>query len=200
MMPNVKPGERDPELLKQLGQRLRAAREAAGLSQRELANGHGEFSYSWLQQQERGVRPDGEPVSPKGTTLLLLVRKLNSALPADHDLRVDEADALRLAGFDPTRFIDTNVGRPTVSVRAMAEKIGRLPEDELQALSVIVDGLLREGGHIPPEPAEPVMEPTPTDPAKRMDMVIPNEPMRDFTIRNPKPVEDRDPEQSRPSR
>lgn len=147
--------ERDPELLKQLGTHLREGRQRTGLSQRALAEAAGgDFSYSWLQAIERGMQPDGRPASPKAATLLLLVRRINGALPPG-ETPLDERELLQLAGVpNPDLHLPSPTVRPTVSTRALAEKIGALPDDLRQAINTIVDSYLTKTGLVPAD--EPV--------------------------------------------
>lgn len=144
-------GQRDPAKLEELGRLLRAAREAAGLSQRALAD-QIDGGKSWLQQMEAGRRPSGEPVAPRAHNLLNLIRQLNAPLirlGLDEHV-IGEEYALRLAGFaDTSRYIDRPRSRPTTSERELATKFAMLDEAERRPLEELVEAILRAKGYLP---------------------------------------------------
>jgi transcriptional regulator with XRE-family HTH domain len=118
-------GEGEVEIAQRLGQRLRAAREDAGLSLRELAQRVGLRDHTVLIKYERGETP------PSSARLVALARAIDcsaAALLADNDMAVaiittiDRADEPllaqlqfileQLASAQPERPFETDPPRP----------------------------------------------------------------------------------------
>jgi transcriptional regulator with XRE-family HTH domain len=141
----VTTGERDPELLQQLGARVATASKAAGLDQTKLAEVAG-VSRAFIQQLMRGGRFDGKAWAPKADNLMAVVAVLNEELRrrGEADASIDPREALRLAGID-NRDVDQwlgKPGRPTVSATRLAELIGGLTVRQREAVEKVVESMI----------------------------------------------------------
>ncbi|GGM70815.1 hypothetical protein GCM10012275_46570 [Longimycelium tulufanense] len=148
--------KRDPQPHWPLGERLRVAREQAGLSQRQAAEAAG-FSVTAWGQLETGLRSVGGgqtvPANPRPATIVAAARIVG----------VEPSEALNLAGYDPRQHRTllqrpSAGGRPTVSQRGLAELISQLTERQRQAVLAVVEAMLEpeeadEGTGAQPAPA-----------------------------------------------
>lgn len=124
-------GERDPELLQQLGQLVREACKAAGLDQTKLAE-RARVSRGFVQQLWGGRRFDGKPFNPKPANLLAVANVLD----------LDRAHVLRLASINPEEYADQPMGRPATSVRHLAELAASLTPRQRDAVVEIIESIL----------------------------------------------------------
>jgi transcriptional regulator with XRE-family HTH domain len=141
----VTTGERDPELLHELGVRVANASKVAGLDQTKLAEVAG-VSRVFVQQLWRGGRFDGKPWAPKPDNVMAVVNALNAELNrrGDADAAIDQREALRLAGVDE-RDADQYLpkpGRPTVSATHLAELVGKLTHRQREAIVEVVESMI----------------------------------------------------------
>lgn len=138
-------GERDPELLHELGVRVANASKVAGLDQTKLAEVAG-VSRAFVQQLWRGGRYDGKAWAPKPDNLMAVVNALNAELNrrGDADAAIDQREALRLAGVDE-RDADQYLpkpGRPTVSATHLAALVGKLTHRQREAIVEVVESMI----------------------------------------------------------
>lgn len=141
----VTTGERDPELLRQLGMRVASASKIAGLDQTKLADTAG-VSRIFVQQLMRGSRYDGKAWAPKADNLMAVVTTLNEELRrhGDGNAVIDPREALRLAGVDDRdadRFLPKR-GRPTVSAARVAELVAKLTHRQREAVVEVVESMI----------------------------------------------------------
>jgi transcriptional regulator with XRE-family HTH domain len=134
-----------------LGKRLKAAREAAGLSQREASAAAG-FSVTTWGQLETGVKKLGggleSPMNPRASIVMSAAQVVG----------MDPAEALRMAGIAPERHVPSGSQRPTVSQSRLLEYFARLTEGQRAALLNLIESMLpSEDGEAPAIP--PMGEP-----------------------------------------
>lgn len=119
---------------------VRDARLKHGLSQNAVAKATG-LSREWLRLLEAGERPTGGASQPKPENIRALALVL----------RIDETEALTLAGHNPDAPIDATVGRPSHSEAAFNVNVNRLPAHVRQAVMALVEAVSADG-------AEPVAD------------------------------------------
>ncbi len=119
-----------------LGSRLKKAREAAKLSQRQAAARAG-FSVTTWGQLESGIKKLGggltSPMNPRATIVISAAQAVG----------LDPAKALQLAKIDPSRHKLPQAQRPLVSQSELLEYYAQLDEDERQALLMLIKVMLR---------------------------------------------------------
>lgn len=116
-----------------LGERVRNARGKE--SQKSVAK-RANVSPELLWQIEAGRRRDGAVSKPKPASIIAVARALE--IPA--------TEALRLAGYKPEHYISAT---PTEGLEVeLARKVSKLRPEQQQALEILVDGLLEQGGHV----------------------------------------------------
>jgi transcriptional regulator with XRE-family HTH domain len=113
---------------------VRDARLKHGLSQTTVAKAIG-LSREWLRLLEAGERPTGGASQPKPENIRALALVL----------RVDETEALTLAGHDADAPVDTSVGRPSHSEAAFNVNVNRLPAHVRRAVMALVEAVADEG-------------------------------------------------------
>lgn len=186
----VTTGERDPELLRQLGARIASASQAASLDQTKLAEVSG-VSRAFVQQLWRGGRFDGKAWAPKPDNVMAVVNAINTELHrrGETDAAIDQHDALRLAGVDE-RDADQYLpkpGRPTVSAAHVAELVGKLTHRQREAIVEVVESMIypttaieqAETDDAPVHHVTHEERPRSTTPGPVVEHVVHDEPARD---------------------
>jgi hypothetical protein len=146
MMRSVTTGERDPELLRQLAERVTHASKAAGFNQTQLADG-ASVSRGFVQYLMRGARYDDKPFDPKPQSVLAVIDVINDALhrSGQSEHVIAPADALRLAGVpdgELDRYLTKNTGRPNITASRIAEQASKLTDRQRRAVIDVIESML----------------------------------------------------------
>ncbi|AHH98206.1 helix-turn-helix domain-containing protein [Kutzneria albida] len=133
------PQEHSSASLREFGARIEQLRNDRRLSKVKAAKAAGISDKYWAMF-EAGARPDGNPFRPEAAVVASVADVVG----------IDPAEALRVYGIDPAFHKDKLGGRPTVAWARIEKKKELLDPQELAALEVLVDTILRAKGVLPP--------------------------------------------------
>lgn len=131
-----------------LGQRIRAARELAGLSMREAGQAAGISQTTW-QQLEHGYYPSGGQWLPKSA-------RSGTIIAVAQAVGLDPAEALRLAGHDPSKVAaPLRGGQPPLSAQQLTERVQALTPRQRAAVLELIDSIVAPDVRAEGEVAQP---------------------------------------------